>query len=180
VAQADLEKLSTQATRSYLPQATIGDFTSENLDDPEKPYIVRFSLSYPGFARSTGSRLELVSAVLPLQVFPAFTATTRTRSVVFPFAWSEEDAVTIELPEGYELEGRGTTQPASMKNGLGTQAFTTDIKDGTLIFRRSVTFGRGTVVVPVEDYPQVKTFFDTLRSARGPVLLRRKGESGAR
>jgi len=180
-AQAEREKLATQRILGYLPDATIHDFRIDNLDDPEQPYTLRFSLRVPGFARRTGTRLDLVAAALPMEVTPQFTATTRTRPVVFPFAWSEDDVLTIQLPENFEIEGRAKPASASMKDGLATFTASLDVNERVLTYRRSLSVGRGAVVTPVEEYVAIRTFFDSVRSAgRSGVLLRRLDEGNAK
>jgi hypothetical protein len=178
--QAEREKLATRGIMGYLPDATIHDLWIDHLDDPDKPYTLRFSLRVPGFARRTGTRLELVAAALPLEVPVQFTASTRTRAVVFPFAWSEEDALTIQVPENFQIEGSSKPVSASMKDAVATITASLDVNQRVLTYRRSLSIGRGAVVTPPEEYPALRTFFDAVRSAgRSGALLRRPDEGNA-
>jgi transglutaminase-like putative cysteine protease len=178
---AEQERQFTQRLTTYLPRASVTSFRIENLDDPDKAYVVRFSLTVPGFAQSTGTRLRVTTAVLPRELTPAFAATTRTRPVIFPFAWSEVDAFTIQLPDGYEVESMNTPPPVAMPEDAGRLDVAIALSGQSLTYNRSFGFGRSTVAYPVEGYPALKKFFDEARKADGAgVLLRRKGDGNAR
>jgi len=178
---AERERLFTERLTTYLPRAAVSSYRVENLDDADKPYVVRFSLAVPGFAERTGTRLRLIGAVLPREVAPAFTTTSRTRPVHFPFAWSEEDALTIELPDGYEVEATNSPAPVTLQQDAGRLEARISVSGKTLTYRRSFALGRGSVVFPVETYPLLKTFFDGVRAAdAGSVLLRRTGDANER
>jgi hypothetical protein len=180
-AQGDRQRVATKRILAYVPQAAIGDFRIDDLDEPEKPLSMHFTVAYPGFARRTGTRLEFVPAALPMEVTPQFTSATRTTPVVFPFAWSEEDALTIELPDGFEVEARGApTSTASLKDGRGTHTTTIELSGRTLTYQRALSMSREAVVVPVDQYSEIRTFFDAVRAAaRSGMLLRRKDEGNA-
>ena len=50
----------------------------------------------------------------------------------------------------------------------------------TLTYTRTFAFGRDSMAFPVEDYVQLKSFFDGVRAAdAGGVLLRRPGDDNA-
>jgi len=175
---AERERALTQRVTGYLPRADVANHRVENLDDPDKPLIVRFTLTAPGFAQRTGTRLRVTAAALPREISPAFTATRRTRPVHFPFAWSEEDSLTIELPEGYEVESRGTVVPVAFKQDVGTLDVKIAVSGRILTYTRTFAFGRDSMAFPVEDYVQLKSFFDGVRAAdAGGVLLRRPGDT---
>jgi hypothetical protein len=177
---AERERRFSERVTAYLPRAAASDFRFENLDDPDKPLIVRFTLTAPGFAQRTGTRLSVPAAALPREVPTSFPAARRTRPIVFPFAWSEQDALTIELPEGYEVESSRTSAPLTFKDGVGNLEVKIAVSGRTLTYTRALAFGRDSVAFPVDDYTQLKTFFDGVRTADGgSVLLRRAGEDNA-
>jgi transglutaminase-like putative cysteine protease len=175
------ERVFSQRLTTSLPRAVLSNYRIENLDDPDKPLVVRFSLAVSGFAERTGTRLRLRAAVLPWELLPVFGAARRTRPVHFPFAWEENDALTIQLPEGYELEATiRNPAPLTMTKDVGRFAASTVVAGRTLTFNRSLRFGQGSLVFPVEEYMAVKAFFDGARAGDGGgLLLRRAGDSGA-
>src|SRR5262249_30606200 len=76
----------------------------ENVDDPNKPLMVKYHLEAPQFAQVTGKRILFQpNAFRRSQVSP-FSASERRYPVQFPFAWKEIEDIRIELPAGYELE----------------------------------------------------------------------------
>ena len=174
------DRVLTERVMAYLPRAAVSNQRVENLDDPDKPLVVRFTITAPGFAQSTGTRLRVTAAALPREISPGFQAATRTRPIHFPFAWSEEDALTLELPQGYEVESLSKTTPLAFKQDVGTLDVKLAVSGRTLTYTRTLAFGRDSMAFPVEDYAQLKTFFDGVRAADAVgVLLRRSGDANA-
>ena len=99
-----------EAYTKRMPGAEISDVVVENVTDPAKPYINRFKLRVPGFAQKTGSRLFVQLAAFQKGIEPVFASETRTQDVYFPFGWTEEDALSIALPDGWRIEA--PTRPA--------------------------------------------------------------------
>ena len=144
---AERQRLFTEELASRLPTAAVSNFRTENLDDPDKPYIVRLTLSVPNYAQRTGSRLILQPGVMQRDVAPMFSAATRTHPVQFPFAWFEEDQVTMELPDGFDIEAAAPPRPITIAQGLAHQSVTVQTSGRMLAYSRSFSFGRGMIDV---------------------------------
>jgi len=82
-----------------------------------------------------------------------------------------DETVRIKLPEGFDVD----EMPDALEVNLpfGNYAAKCEVKDGHLIFRRSLALRAGTI--PVENYPQVRSFFERIRSVeQTPVVLVKK------
>jgi hypothetical protein len=81
------------------------------------------------------------------------------------------DTVRVKLPAGFEVD----EMPDAMKldTSFGTFSATYEVKDGHLIFTRTLVQRAATI--PVEDYSKVKSFFAGIRNAeQAPVVLTKK------
>jgi len=159
------------------PGAAISNVRFEKLDDPQQPYVIRFAVSIPNYAQKTGSRLFIQPSVLQRGALATFTQATRTHRVIFPFAWLEEDTVTIDVPEGYELEPGEPMRAAFLAGGAG--GFTAKL--GFDATTRRATFARGfslgglsRLFWDAKDYPTIKNFFDEVQRQDGYTLSLRK------
>lgn len=180
---ADRERAFTEDFVKRLPGAQISAFTVANLDNAEAPYTIRFKLRAPGYGQRTGSRLFLQPAIIQRGAEARFSASTRQYHVYFPYAWSEEDVVTIELPEGYEVETDAGPAPTGL-NGGNAGAYLPKITlspDGRrVIYSRAFALGyRGSLLFPPSDYDAVKGFFAAVdRGDAYTLTLRRRAGNG--
>jgi transglutaminase-like putative cysteine protease len=174
---AERQRLFSDELVSRLPTAVLSNFRTENLDDPDKPYIVRFGLSVPNYAQRTGSRLILQPGVMQRDVAPMFSAATRAHPVQFPFAWSEDDQVTIELPDGFDVEAGAPPRPITIAQGLAQHTVTLQTSGRTLAYARSFSFGRGMIAFPPAAYTGLKQFFDVVHASDTHVVTLRRIET---
>jgi transglutaminase superfamily protein len=168
--------------KGHLSTAELGDIRVENVTDPVKPFVYTYHVKVPGYAQRTGKRLFLQPAFFQRGVSPLFSASTRQYPVYFHYPWLEDDEVLIELPQGFSLDNADAPAPFSggpvgeYKPSIGVT------KDGrTLIYKRTFFFGGGgTILFPVNAYPQVKNFFDMLnKQDNHTVTLKQAATSAA-
>ena len=97
----------------------------------------------------------------------------RKYQIYFDYPWTDHDEVTIELPEGFDLEG--TQTPASLPiNQVGEYKMNLSVNaDGKLVYVRDFRFGdNNNVLFPVKAYPQIKRIFDYInKQDTQPVTL---------
>jgi hypothetical protein len=127
--------------------------------------VISYHVRFPGYAQRTGKRLFLQPAFFQHGIEPLFATTNRRYAVYFHYPWSEDDSVDIDLPTGYALDNADAPAPfgsGAISDYKPSLAVTSDGK--TLIYRRKFFFGGGgNVLFPVESYPQIKNYFDTLQ-----------------
>jgi transglutaminase-like putative cysteine protease len=172
------ERLFTEEIVNRLPTAELSGFTIDNADDAEAPYVVRFRLRVPGYGQRTGSRLFVQPAVMQRGAEALFTDSTRRHHVYFPYAWSEQDTVTIELPDGYIAEE--AAGPAVFGLGQGSTLYSPKVQmaaDGRRVnYTRSLFVGaQGNILFRPDDYKEVKSFFSEVQRHDGfTIALRRR------
>jgi transglutaminase-like putative cysteine protease len=161
-----------------LPGATVTDVTVEHLSDPALAYTSKFRIKVPGYAQRTGSRMFLQPALFEKGLEATFASERRDHDVYFPYAWSENDVVSITLPDGYELET--PSRPPPLTTAVGKHELIVGTTDGwkTLQMRRTFSFGLGEALsFGVTGYPALKRFFDLVSQSDGHTIVLRKKDA---
>jgi len=159
---AQQEEEWKKSLQARLSTAEVSAFTVEQAADPVKPVVVKYNVSVPGYATRTGKRLLVQPAFFERNLSSRFTDSKRKWSIYFEYPWSEDDEVSIELPEGWELDqpvapGGSTTQ------NIGEYAVTVArTKDGRkIIYQRKFDWGRNmNILTPATTYDTIKKIFD--------------------
>ncbi|HZU29078.1 MAG TPA: DUF3857 domain-containing protein [Bryobacteraceae bacterium] len=162
--EAQIAEAVKKEIQSQFGEAEISDLKVENLTDTEKPFATSFHLKAAGFAQRTGKRLFFQPAVFQKNEAPRYTSTERKHPVQFEFPWSENDTVTIQLPEGFDLDHADMPPPLDLQTvgHYTARAFWTK---GTRTFKytRDFVFGeQGGVVVSEKNYATLKAIFDSI------------------
>jgi len=158
-----LEIFKDQLAKMY-PDAEISDTRIENAGDPEKPLVLHYHLKAQGYAQRTGKRILVPPFFFQRGAAPFFSAGERKYPVYFPYAWQEQDSVTIELPKGFALDN--AEAPASLDFGApGAYKVKIMTRGGhQLIAERDFTFGKdGHIAFDPETYPQLKKIFEEIQ-----------------
>jgi Domain of Unknown Function with PDB structure (DUF3857)/Transglutaminase-like superfamily len=142
--------------------AEISEFEMKDNLDAFKPMMVKHKVTVPGYATRTGKRILLQPAFFERNYSPRFTETNRKWDIYFDYGWAEDDEVTIDLPEGWELDqpvAPVSTRLADVGNYSVEVRKTVDGR--TLIYKRRFEWGFDKkVLLPVKAYPVVKQIFE--------------------
>lgn len=169
---ADREKDLRELLTKRLPGVEMSDVRIDNLLDPSKPYTNVYRIRIAGYAQRAGSRLILQPAIFQKGVPQMFAAPQRKTPLHFPFAWSELDVVTIELPEGYA--------PEASLDRQGFDAGAAKYEPLVTLTGSRLTFTRGLSVATsglyeLNTYQPFRAFFEAVHKADGePIVLRKK------
>lgn len=153
------EKVLKDALTERLKGAEVSAVVFDESNDTSRPYTTSYHVRVPGFAQRVGSRLVVQPAYFQAGKTPLFTASVRTLPVFFPYASSEEDDVTLRLPQGFASEAIAPAPPMTIKD-LGAYETTLTADASAVKLHRSYRFGG--VLVPPASYPQIKKVFDEL------------------
>ncbi len=81
------------------------------------------------------------------------------------------ERVCVKLPQGFVVDE--TPDPVKMETSFGSYIATYEVKDGNLVFTRTLI--QQATTVPAEQYASVRDFFTRIRAAeQNPVVLVRK------
>ena len=138
-----------------------GDATSDtNL-------VVTYDVVLPNIVSGAGSRV-----MVPLSVFRTteknpFAPTTRTHPIYFPYSNTEQDVVKLTLPEGMSAV---TIPPGTdLKGGVLGYTASTTRKGSEVTYTRSTNVN--VMFIPVENYPQLRNFFNAIATADAQQLV---------
>jgi hypothetical protein len=173
---ADRDKALRQLLTTRLPGAEISDLRFENLGDPALPYINVYRIRVPGYAQRTGARLFLQPMFFQKGIDAVFPSAARASDVYFPFPWTEDDRVTIDLPAGFALEQAEVPPPIDAGAGAYTLTIGT-VNGARLVAVRQFSFGlKDQILFGLATYPKIKQFFDLMHSRDAHTLVLRRAE----
>ncbi|MCU1264029.1 MAG: hypothetical protein JWM21_347 [Acidobacteria bacterium] len=175
------EETLRESLKERMSTAELSDIKIENVTDPGKPFTYVYHVRVPGYAQRTGKRLFLQPAFFQKGLGPLFSATDRKNVVYFHYPWSEEDEVTFELPTGFALDSAEAPSPFSGGAVSEYKPSAAITKDGkTLIYKRSFFFGGGgNILFPLNSYPQLKAYFETVHKQDGHTITLKQGAATA-
>jgi hypothetical protein len=159
---AQQEEEWKKSLQARLSSAEISDFTVEQAADPVKPLVVKYKVSVPGYGTRTGKRLLLQPAFFERNVAARFTDSKRKWNVYFEYPWSEDDDVSIELPDGWELDQPVAPNGNTIKDLSEYSVSVSKTGNGRKIqYRRKFDWGRNlNIMAPAPAYSTLKQVFD--------------------
>ena len=173
------EQAVQEMVQEWFNNAEVSQIQIENLEDPSKPLTYSWQVRVPGYAQGTGKRLFLQPAFFQTGTEPRFTASQRRHRIYFNYRWSEEDHVTIDLPQGMILEGAGSPPSFSSQKLVHYSAQVTAGEDGRqLIYQRRFAFSG--LLFPVSSYSGLKQIFDDVHQRDTHTIILKKQAEGGR
>lgn len=164
--------------KARVSTAEISDLRVENFTDASKPLVYSYKVRVPNYAQKTGKRLFLQPGFFEYGSDAAFSSATRRNQIFFPYPWSEEDSVKIELPKNFALDSPDAPAPVEDPQKIGSLKvkMSIDSAANVLTFDRKFHFGGGgNILFPVEAYQPLKNMFDLFHKAdTHTVTLRQK------
>lgn len=179
---AQREETLRESMKSRMSTAELSKIQIENVTDPVKPFIYKYHIQVPGYAQRTGKRLFLQPAFFQSGLRPLFSTSSRQHAVYFSYPWSEEDDVSIQLPEGFALDNPESPAGFASSPISEYKPKAAISEDGrTLIYTRSFYFGGGgNILFPVASYPGLKNYFDQLhKQDNHTITLKQSAAAGS-
>lgn len=154
--------------KSRISTAEITDLVISNFDDNTKPLTYTFKVRVPNYALKAGRRLIVQPGFFEHGSDAVFTSATRTYSIYFPYPWSEEDDIEIQLPKGFAPDNPDA--PGELKDSQGISRLKIGMAvsntGNILSYKRSFHFGGGgKTLFPATSYQPLKALFDAFHRA---------------
>jgi acid stress-induced BolA-like protein IbaG/YrbA len=168
VSQVKREEKIKDDIKERLSNAEITNLTIENFDDNSKPLAYSYSIKVPNYSQRAGKRLILRPGFFEYGTSPVFSAATRTHDISFPFPWSENDEIDIQLPKDFELDAADAPAELFDPRHIGGLKITMNINRTTnvLKYTRKFHFGAfGAILFPPAAYAPLKNLFDSFYKA---------------
>lgn len=165
---AQREKEFEAEIKQRISTAEISALSMENFSDASKPLIYTFKVRIPGYAQKTGKRLFFQPGFFEYGSEAVFSSATRTHSIHFPYPWSEEDSIEIELPKGFALDSADSPGAVADPKKIASLVINIGVvkASNTIMYKRKFHFGGGGLVLfPVTVYQPLKNLFDAFHKA---------------
>jgi hypothetical protein len=110
-----------------------------------------------------------------------FNAETRQQSIYFDYPWSETDIVTIQLPDGYQVDHGDAPAPLDFPP-IGAYKVAISISNKkTISYQRDLVFGSNQVLLfDAKAYPMLKQIFERIHAGDTHMLtLKSAAETSA-
>jgi hypothetical protein len=133
----------------------------DNLAGSKDELRVEFDAAVPGAAAAAGDRLLLPAIPFRSGWRDAFRHADRTSSVYFRYPVREFEDITITLPEGLRVEA--VPAAAHSERSFAVYSLAASVEDRLRIrITRGLTIGKS--LIPLPQYPVLKSFFDQTRA----------------
>jgi hypothetical protein len=168
VSQVKREEKIKDDIKERLANAEITNLVIENFDDNAKPLAYSYTIKVPNYAQTAGKRLILQPGFFEYGTNPVFSAATRTHDISFPFPWSENDEIDIQLPKDYELDAADTPNEEADPSRITALKITMGIARAKNVLKYSRKFhfgGGGAILFPAASYKPLKKLFDAFYKA---------------
>jgi transglutaminase-like putative cysteine protease len=172
-AAAAREKDFRELMTKRLPGAQLSEVRIEHIPDPTKPYTNAFKIRLPGYAQRAGNRLIVKPSIFQQGVTQIFARTERKKGLHFPFAWSEADEITIDLPDGYAPEQ--SLDRKGFDVGAAKYMPRLSLTGSRLTFMRDFSLETGGLLYETSYYSSFRAFFEAVHNAdSAPLVLRKR------
>ncbi len=176
---AQREEGLRDSVRKQFEGAEVSSVKVDNIEDAEQPLTCSYRVKVPAYAQTTGKRISLQLGYFERDQPARFPAAGRRYPVVFDYAWTEEDQITVKVPAGYDLENSEAPSPLNLGEA-GEYEVTAGAGAGRLVYHRRLVFGRGgRLVFPVASYLPLKQVFDAIHERDQRTLTLRQSASPA-
>lgn len=148
--------------------AEISMISIENFNDTSKPLAYTFKVRIPNYAQKTGKRIFLQPGFFEYGSAATFSSDTRVYDIDFPYPWSEEDEIQIDLPKNFALDNADSPGEVSDPSKIGSLNILIqhDKSSNILKYQRKFHFGGGgNINFPVNSYKPLKALFDAFHKA---------------
>jgi hypothetical protein len=147
--------------KEWLPPGAHVKLKAEpDWDSSDDPLEARFTISVPGYASVAGKHLLVPGYLFQTKRRDAFKQQERKFPVYFPFAFEEDDKVSIRVPAGFSLE----SVPAPQRTNIGYAEYQSVSQfDGNELLTQRALKVNGIFFRP-EQYAEVRGFFNKVQS----------------
>jgi hypothetical protein len=163
---AEREQYLLDNLKAQFGNPAVTEVKWDGIEDAEKAVTVSYKLDLPNYVQKTGKRIFVQPAIFEHNLAVRFPNSERTYPLYFHFPWSEVEAVTIEVPPGYEFDHPDIPPAIIAGNTVSWKASAQIVNGNQLAYKRTFQFGDdGNIILPPKAYPSVKKIFDAIHDA---------------
>ena len=146
------------------------------MKSPDDPIVAELDVEAPSLGSFAGSR-----ALVPMSVFGAlaknpFAQEKRKYPIFFPYAWSEDDDITLDVPDGYSVE----SLPRDVNYDVNVAGYKTHYDSSTpKSIHLTRSFEVRSLYFDADSYSPLRNFFSKVSAADQEQLVLRKSAKAA-
>lgn len=151
---------------AQFPGAKITNLKIDHATSTSMPLRVSYSIEMEGYGQRTGKRIFFQPAFFQYGEKPRFPAKERKYPVRFLHPFTEEDTITVEFPDSYQLDSPEIPGTISL-GAIGSYELSAGLANNApiLTIRRNLTFGNGNVsYFDVKYYAALKEAWDVMHT----------------
>jgi hypothetical protein len=138
----------------------------------EAPLVAEFSLKIPGWTSNAGRRVMIPAAIFTAGEKGLFEHANRVHPIYFEYPNEKADDATIELPPGWAVSNVPTEQKED--GHIIVYEVKVEKKSETLRLTRKLT--NNILLLPPQAYPDLRSFFQAVRTNDGLQIVLQPGE----
>jgi hypothetical protein len=173
--EAGRRKSLEDEIKDWLPAGSSFEVTSvTNWDKSDLPLHVEGAAKIPNLGTTVGRRMLVTEAVFQATQAKAFEPQKRVNSIYFHYPYEEIDAIKLHGPAGYRIENVPATAqvraagPAAYEISAAQQDNSIEVKRHLLVTG---------IMFPVEVYPELREFFNTVKTDDDAQIVFQNTES---
>jgi hypothetical protein len=174
--EAGRKKELSKAVQAWLPSGSSFEVTTiNNWDNPAEPLRAEGTVKIPAFGSAIGHRMLVPATVFHEGYSTAFVTAKRVNMIYFHVPFEETDEITFHAPAGFKIE----TIPDEKKINPGAVSYEMSgtKTGGTVELKRHLRVNA--IVVPVESYPALRSFFAGVKNNDDGQIVLRNAESAS-
>ena len=152
------DEILKQLSQVYY-DAELDSMTYQQMEDPDSPVVLAYTITFSGQEEAMGSRLLLQPAKYLERAINPFRTDRRKTPVMLPYASQTDEVLTITLPDGWEVEALPAEQ--SFRNKAGFCMATFSAEGNTLSVKRVFRVERA--YFTDKDYPSIRELHQFLQ-----------------
>lgn len=138
----------------------------------ETPLVAEFSLKIPGWASNAGRRVMVPAAIFTAGEKGLFAHANRVHPIYFEYPNEKADDVTIELPPGWAVG----SVPTEQKEDGHIIVYDLKVEKNTETLRLTRKLTNNILLLPQQAYPDLRSFFQAVRTNDGLQIVLQPGE----
>ena len=175
--ETDKKKYLEDQMKEYIPVGADVELKKQpDWKSSDAPLTAEFNVKVEGWVSGAGRR-----AMMPVGVFSAtekrvFDHADRAQPVYYPYFYTKEDDIKVELPLGWHVGSTPTAQDIDAK----AAEYTLKCDDQKTALRINRTLRIDLFMVPKDTYPALRSFYQAVRTGdEGQIVLQPSGTSAS-
>jgi hypothetical protein len=173
---ADRKKMLEDEVREFIPASIEVDLANQPDWNSSSPTLVaEFNLKVPGWISAAGRRELFPAGLFGAAEKHVFDHSNRVHPIYFEFPCQRVDDLTIEIPSGWQVYS--LPKPQHQNGNVVNFSTTAEDAKGKLHLTRSLSLDL--VLVGIEYYPSLRSFFQTVRTDDEQQIVLQPGTATA-